>query len=116
MRLQQAEWPRIAQALGDHGWATTRPLLTADECADLIALYPEEHRFRSRVDMARFRFGEGEYKYFASPLPELVEQMRVHAYPPLAAVANRWQAALSCVLRRLLRFFVRRQHDVRTHG
>ena len=60
MRLQQAEWPRIAQALGDQGWATTRPLLTANECADLIALYSEEHRFRSRIDMARFRFGEGE--------------------------------------------------------
>jgi uncharacterized protein len=94
MRLQQAEWPRIAQALGDRGWATTRPLLTADECADLIALYPEERRFRSRVDMARFRFGEGEYKYFANPLPPAVLALRRHAYPHLAPIANDWSAAL----------------------
>ena len=44
--------------------------------------------------MARFRFGVGEYKYFADPLPELVGELRAHAYPPLAAVANRWEAAL----------------------
>jgi uncharacterized protein len=94
MRLQQTEWPRIAQALGDRGWATTRPLLTADECADLIALYPEERRFRSRVDMARFRFGEGEYKYFANPLPPAVLALRRHAYPHLAPIANDWSAAL----------------------
>ena len=36
------------------------PLLTAAECDELIALYPDQARFRSRVDMARFRFGEGE--------------------------------------------------------
>ena len=94
MRLQQAEWPRIAQALGDQGWATTRPLLTANECADLIALYSEEHRFRSRIDMARFRFGEGEYKYFANPLPPAVLALRRHAYPNLASIANDWSAAL----------------------
>jgi hypothetical protein len=94
MRLQQAEWPRIAQALGDQGWATTRPLLTANECADLIALYSEEHRFRSRIDMARFRFGEGEYKYFANPLPPAVLALRRHAYPHLASIANDWSAAL----------------------
>ncbi|HME97958.1 MAG TPA: 2OG-Fe(II) oxygenase [Methylomirabilota bacterium] len=94
MRLQQAEWPRIAQALGDQGWATTRPLLTANECADLIALYSEEHRFRSRIDMARFRFGAGEYKYFANPLPPAVLALRRHAYPHLASIANDWSAAL----------------------
>jgi len=93
-RLQQADWSALAPALTDHGWATTRPLLTPGECADLIALYPEERRFRSRIDMARFRFGEGEYKYFATPLPPLVAALRRHAYPHLAAIANGWNAAL----------------------
>ena len=34
-----------------------RPLLTPDECAELIAMYDDDARFRSRVDMARYRFG-----------------------------------------------------------
>ena len=50
----------------------------------------EEGSFRSRVDMARYRFGEGEYKYFASPLPPVVSELRAPRYPPLAAVANAW--------------------------
>jgi len=93
-RVQRLDWDTIARELGERGWATTPPLLTAEECAELVALYPDDARFRSRVDMARFRFGEGEYKYFAAPLPPLVAELREHAYPPLAAIAARWQVAL----------------------
>jgi hypothetical protein len=69
-------------------------VLTPEECREVSQLYDDEARFRSRVDMARHRFGEGEYKYFAAPLPGLVQELRIHGYPPLAAVANRWMAAL----------------------
>ena len=62
--------------MSERGWATTRPVLTAAECADLVALYADERCFRSRIDMARFRFGEGEYKYFANPLPPVVLALR----------------------------------------
>jgi len=44
--------------------------------------------------MARYRFGVGEYKYFADPLPPVVREIRERAYPPLALIANRWEAAL----------------------
>ena len=44
--------------------------------------------------MARHRFGEGVYKYFAHPLPEPVAALRAHLYPPLARVANAWHEAL----------------------
>jgi hypothetical protein len=93
-RLGGLDWAAIEQSLWDLGYARTPPLLTPAECADLIALYPDESRFRSRVDMARYRFGVGDYKYFAAPLPPVVEALRTHAYPPLAAIANRWEAAL----------------------
>jgi len=46
------------------------------------------------VDMARYRFGVGEYRYFAAPLPPLVQALRERAYPPLAAIANQFEAAL----------------------
>jgi uncharacterized protein len=93
-RVQRLEWGAIARDLGERGWATTPPLLTAEECAGLVALYGDDARFRSRVDMARFRFGEGQYKYFAAPLPPLVAGLREQAYPPLAGIAGEWQAAL----------------------
>jgi hypothetical protein len=93
-RVNALDWSAIERSLWEHGYAKTRPLLTPDECAELIGLYRDEARFRSRVDMARLRFGVGEYKYFAAPLPPLVEALRAHAYPPLAAIANQWEVAL----------------------
>ena len=93
-RLGGLDWAAIGRSLDEWGFARTPLLLTAEECAALRTLYGEDALFRSRVDMARFRFGVGEYKYFASPLPPAVEELRLHAYPPLATVANRWEAAL----------------------
>jgi len=94
-RLERVDWAEAARALDERGWATTPSLLTAAECAELIGLYPDERRFRSRVDMARFRFGEGEYKYFANPLPPIVRDLRRHAYPRLAPIATAWGKTLA---------------------
>ena len=46
----------------------------------MIALYPNRDRFRSRVVMERHSYGVGEYKYFARPMPPLVEDLRVAMY------------------------------------
>jgi hypothetical protein len=59
-----------------------------------VALFDEDRRFRSHIDMARYRFGEGEYKYFAAPLPSVVQTLRESLYPELAPVANAWMEAL----------------------
>jgi uncharacterized protein len=93
-RLARLDWDAIERSLDDSGWSRTPPLLTHDECDELAALYGDDARFRSRVDMARYRFGVGEYKYFAEPLPPAVRDLRVEAYPRLAAIANRWEADL----------------------
>ncbi|MGH7719013.1 MAG: 2OG-Fe(II) oxygenase [Gemmatimonadaceae bacterium] len=93
-RLARLDWGAIERDLWQRGYAETPPVLTAEECGALVALYDDEDRFRSRVDMARHRFGEGEYKYFAAPLPRLVAELREHAYPHLAPIANRWAEAL----------------------
>jgi len=78
-RLSALDWDAIERALWERGFAKTPPLLTADECDALVALYGDDARFRSRVDMARYRFGEGDYKYMAHPLPP-----RPHVPPMLA--------------------------------
>ena len=92
-RIAALDWARIATDLDAHGAATTGPLLTAEECAALAALYPQDAGFRSRVVMARHGFGRGEYKYF-SELPPLVAGLRAGLYPRLAPVANAWNAAI----------------------
>ncbi|HXR35143.1 MAG TPA: 2OG-Fe(II) oxygenase [Candidatus Binataceae bacterium] len=93
-RIERLDWEHIEQSLDEKGYATTPALLTAQQCASLIALYPDRERFRKKVDMTRLRFGVGEYKYFADPLPPIVAELRAAFYPRLAPIANRWSSAL----------------------
>ena len=93
-RLTSLDWPRLADDLDAHGCALIRGALAPDECAELIESYGNDASFRSRVVMKQHGFGRGEYKYFAYPLPEIVRSLRVGLYRPLAAIANRWNAAM----------------------
>jgi hypothetical protein len=67
----------------------TEPMLGPEECVELADLFDGD-RFRSTVEMARHRFGDGRYRYFAQPLPELIQDARVALYERLAPIANRW--------------------------
>ncbi len=93
------DWPAIAAELDAHGCAVTGPLLTAAECESLASAYGTEGLFRSRVVMARHGFGRGEYQYFSYPLPDAVAALRTMLYPPLAAIADRWNEALGVTTR-----------------
>jgi uncharacterized protein len=98
-RLDATDWRRLASGLDADGWAVIEHLLEPDECERIAALYDKDGRFRSRVVMARHGFGQGEYKYFASPLPETVAELRRSLYPHLAPVANRWNEAMGSAVR-----------------
>jgi uncharacterized protein len=93
-RVAELEWARLTRDLDQTGYALTGAILAPEECAALVALYPERERFRSRVDMTRLRYGAGEYKYFSRPLPKIVEELRTSLYPRLAPIANRWSKLL----------------------
>ncbi|HLJ42684.1 MAG TPA: 2OG-Fe(II) oxygenase [Candidatus Binataceae bacterium] len=93
-RLNALQWDAIERSLDERGYAMIPALLAPAQCTGLAALYDERERFRSRVVMERVRFGVGEYKYFASPLPPLVAALRTAIYPHLARVANRWCHAM----------------------
>lgn len=92
--LAAQNWPRLGEEIDRFGHAVTDPILTQEDCATLIAAYEEEPRYRKRVVMARHGYGQGEYRYFAYPLPGLIETLRTAAYPHLAPIANRWAEAL----------------------
>lgn len=87
-------WRRVEDDLNQQGWATIGSLLKTDECRRICASYDQDQLFRSRVVMARHGFGLGEYRYFAYPLPELIQRLRQSLYERLAPIANSWRDAL----------------------
>jgi hypothetical protein len=93
-RIDRLAWHDLESQLDERGFAVTAPVLTADECAQLAGLFDGDG-FRSTIEMARHRFGDGRYRYFAYPLPDLVQGARAQFYEHLAPVANRWADRLS---------------------
>ncbi len=84
------EWSTVEAGLDDVGVALTGPVLDTDACRELVDLYDDAERFRSTIDMARHRFGEGQYRYFNRPFPAIVAELRAAFWPHLLPVARRW--------------------------
>jgi len=93
-RIERTDWTRVRQDLEANGWARIPGLVTAAECRQLIAGYGDDARYRSTIDMERYRFGQGQYRYFAYPLPVTVQTLREHVYPHLQPVARAWNGHL----------------------
>ena len=93
-RIGRLDWDELAARLDEQGFAVTAPVLDQGECDALSELF-ESDRFRSTIDMARHRFGDGRYRYFAHPLPDSIQAARIAFYERLAPVANRWSGLLS---------------------
>jgi hypothetical protein len=89
-RVDATDWAAVRGDLDRYGCGLTGPLLSSEEAAGIAALYPDDARFRSTVNMARYRFGEGEYHYFAEPFPEAVTGLKQALYPKLLPVARDW--------------------------
>jgi uncharacterized protein len=92
-RVAALDTVRFLANLGRDGYAVIPSLLTSEECRSLTASYDSSDLFRSRVIMARHGYGQGEYKYFTYPLPDVVAELRTALYTPLAELANRWNTA-----------------------
>jgi uncharacterized protein len=88
--VDQIDWDRMASDLAEDGSAVTQRLLTPEECEGLTALYAQPDHFRSRVVMARYAFGKGEYQYFRYPLPNMIAELRTALYRHIAPIANGW--------------------------
>jgi hypothetical protein len=93
-RLSELDWAALGDELDRWGFAVTPPLLDESQCRELSDLFEVDDAFRSTVVMSRHAFGEGTYRYFADPLPAVVQQLRAELYEPLAQIANEWAAQL----------------------
>ena len=94
-RIDMLNWSGITEDLNERGYACASQILTNDECSELVSQYNNNALYRKTINMERYRFGLGEYKYFQYPLPGIVQQLRENVYPKLAPVANNWMRALN---------------------
>jgi hypothetical protein len=92
-RVDTLGWDDLGGQLDSRGFAITEPLLEGHECDALADLF-DGGRFRSTIDMARHRFGDGRYRYFDHPLPDTIAALRAAFYPHLAPIANDWSERL----------------------
>ena len=98
-RVDSLPWPQIETELDGSGSAVLKGILSPQQCIALANLYKDDQQFRSRIVMARHGFGRGEYKYFAYPLPGVIQGLRTALYGKLAPIANRWNEAMGIEVR-----------------
>ncbi|MFX0577419.1 2OG-Fe(II) oxygenase [Nocardia nepalensis] len=89
-RVDEQPWSELLEEIDAYGCAQTGPLLTPDECAEFTAMWDDLARFRSTIDMARYRFGQGTYRYFADPVPAPIMRLRRTFYRKLLPIARTW--------------------------
>jgi uncharacterized protein len=93
-RVAGADWAAVGAELAELGCALLPRLLTVSDARELIKLYDQDEAFRSTITMRRHGFGEGEYRYLAMPLPEVVDELRRALYPHLLPIARDWYSKL----------------------
>jgi uncharacterized protein len=93
-RIDRLNWPEIDGQLSAHGVAHMPSLLNATCCEALRSMFGQDRRFAKTVAMNKSRFGKGIYRYFAHPIPPLVDAIRRLVYPCVSEIANRWQTLL----------------------
>ncbi|TCM16034.1 hypothetical protein EDF56_10822 [Novosphingobium sp. PhB165] len=98
-RLAAYDWGAIAASLDEEGWAILPGFLEDTECDAVADLYGPTPVFRSHIHMARHGFGKGEYRYFAYPLPPLIEAARTGLYRRIAPLANGWHERMGIDIR-----------------
>ncbi|WP_343688679.1 2OG-Fe(II) oxygenase [Chitinophaga sp.] len=94
MNLLSQNWQAITKELHDNGFVIVKNVLDNHECDTFIAAYNTSNHYRKTINMERYRFGKGEYKYFQYPLPGVINTLRETVYAEIAPVANQWMHEL----------------------
>ena len=69
-------------------------LIDVETREQLRGMFDDDARFAKTVVMDRPEFGQGVYRYFAAPIPDVVDRIRRAMYRPIAVIANEWQRLL----------------------
>jgi hypothetical protein len=93
-RLEALEWYSLANRLTRDGYTVIAGLVDAPTCERLRGMFEDDQLFSKTVIMDRPEFGNGVYRYFAAPLPNVVDHLRRAVYPHVARIANEWQQML----------------------
>lgn len=62
----------VTAALDTEGHAVVRGLIDPAQAESVVAMFDDDARYRSTIDMARHGYGVGTYRYFGYPLPDPV--------------------------------------------
>ena len=93
-RVESGNWNAIGADLNEYGGALLPRLLTDEEANEFRMMFLRDELFRSTIDMGRYRFGEGQYRYFNAPYPEAIERLKQALYPRLLPIARDWWSRL----------------------
>jgi len=94
-KIDAINWQDISDNMHDKGYSIVPNFLSETQCRNLIESYDNKEGYRKTVEMARYRFGLGTYKYFNYPLPNIVQTLREALYPRLSPTANLWMKLLN---------------------
>jgi len=94
-RISLLNWDKITEELNERGFGIASSILTNEECDELVLQYKNDALYRKTINMERYRFGLGEYKYYNYPLPAIIQDLRQSIYPNLSPIANSWMRALN---------------------
>lgn len=92
--LKNLDLQTLTDNLNENGFAVLPKIFSDEICDELASTYDDSENFRSVINMKRYQFGSGEYKYFKYPLPDIIETLRHEIYPHLAHIANDWMMKL----------------------
>ena len=74
--IEHMDWKQIYDSLNEKGYYIHSDVLSPEECKHLSGLYDDDYLYRNTINMQRYRFGKGEYKYFNYPLPPTIQTLR----------------------------------------
>ncbi|TLX67105.1 MAG: prolyl 4-hydroxylase subunit alpha [Thaumarchaeota archaeon] len=70
-KINKINGQQIAEEMDEKGYILLSQFLPVKYCKELIDNYGNEDLYRKIINMEKYRFGLGEYKYFKYPLPNI---------------------------------------------
>jgi len=97
--IDSINWKQVEIDIQNQGFAITNPFMSDEECLNFIDNFENENIYRSTIDMKRYNFGKGTYRYFKYPMTDKVQELREKFYKQLVSSANDLSSKLKIEMR-----------------